>query len=256
MANFYYVSTSLKERKHDYKGALSNYKLYTDYVDSIFGQTQDAALLSIEKKYKLEQLQKENISLAFEKQKTQLYSTVAVLCLVLIGLYYYRRYTISKRHELQAEQNIYRLMEMAKTFNEKEHSLRSALLRQFDIVKKTAILSSYIPKEDEKSNRLLKKFNEIVYGKEGLNWNVLYATLNDLQDGFFERLREKFCDLSEVEFRICCLTYADFSREEISIIMEMSVSTVQSKRNVIRKKLGIPSTGNIKSFFEKEVPLS
>jgi hypothetical protein len=60
----------------------------------------------------------------------------------------------------------------------KNNLFRSVLLRQFDIVKKTATLSSYIRKEDEKSNKLLKKINEIVYGKEALNWEVLYETLN------------------------------------------------------------------------------
>ena len=254
MANFYFASTSIKERQQNYKGALEDYKAYTDYTDSIFEQAKDAALIGIEKKYKLEQLQKANISLASEKQKILFYSAIGAFFSLLVILFFYRKNALSKRRELEAEQKVYHFMNMAETFDEKEQSFRSVLLRQFDIVKKTATLSSYIRKEDEKSNKLLKKFNEIVYGKEGLNWEVLYETLNDLQNGFFERLRDKFSTLNEDEFRICCLTCADFSREEIGIIMDLSVSTVQSKRNTIRKKLSIPSAGSIKNFLIQEVP--
>ena len=191
-----------------------------------------------------------------EKQRILLYSAIGGLLSLFVIMLFYRRNTLIKKQELEAEQKVYRLMDMAKTFDEKEQSFRSILLRQFDIVKKTATLSSYIRKEDEKSNKLLKKFNEIVYGKEGLNWDVLYKTLNDLQSGFFERLRERFPDLAEDEFRICYLTCADFSREEIGIILEMSVSTVQSKRNAIRKKLDIPPTRKIKTFLAQDVSLS
>lgn len=49
MANFYFASTSIKERQQNYKGALEDYKAYTDYTDSIFEQAKDAALIGIEK---------------------------------------------------------------------------------------------------------------------------------------------------------------------------------------------------------------
>ena len=256
MADFYLASTSIKERELDYKGALQDHKVYTNYIDSIFGQAKDAALLDIEKKYKFEQLKNDNMTLTLEKQRILLYSTIGGLLSLFVIMLFYRRNALIKKQELEAEQKVYHLMDMAKTFNEKEQSFRSVLLHQFDIVRKTATLSNYIRKEDEKSNKLLKKFNEIVYGKEGLNWDVLYETLNDLQSGFFKHLRERFPDLAEDEFRICCLTCADFIREEIGIIMEMSVSSVQSKRNIIRKKLGIPSTGKIKTFLAQDVSLS
>ena len=256
IADIYETTTTIKEKEKDYNTALQNNKLYTLYLDSIFGQTQDAALLDIEKKYKFEQLKNENMGLVMEKQRILLYSAIGGFLSLFVIMLFYRRNTLIKKQELEAEQKVYHLMDMAKTFDEKEQSLRSILLRQFDIVKKTATLSSYIRKEDEKSNKLLKKFNEIVYGKEGLNWDVLYKTLNDLQNDFFKRLLERFPTLNDDEFRICCLTCADFSREEIGIILEMSVSTVQSKRNAIRKKLDIPPTGRIKTFLAQTMSLS
>ncbi|HCK24230.1 MAG TPA: hypothetical protein DHW31_05475, partial [Bacteroides graminisolvens] len=101
-----------------------------------------------------------------------------------------------------------------------------------------------------RSKQLLRKFNEIVYGQDTLNWERLYRVMNDLYDGFFDRLREKFPFLEEDEFRICCLTYTQFSGSEISIIMGLSINTIQMKRSVIRKKLQIPSNGNIPHFLD------
>lgn len=253
MANFYQASALIKEREQDYKAALENYKIYADYSDSIFRKTRDATLLDIAKKYKLEQLKSENIALALEKQKLLFYSAIGAFFSLFVILLFYRRNSLIKKRELEAEQKIFHLMNMAKTFDEKEISFRNVLLHQFDIIKKTVALKSFIGEKDEKSSKLLKKFNQIVYGEDKLNWGILYKAMNDLYDGFFDHLREKYSILDEDEFRICCLTYTDLSREEISIIMEASISTIQAKRNSIRKKLGIPSTGNIKSFLNEEI---
>jgi len=253
MADIYMVSASIKEKEQNYKAALQNYKIYSDYVDSIYGQTKDAALLNMEKKYKFEQLTNKNMTLALEKQKIKFYSSIGII-LSLIGLlFYYRKYSLSKKRELEAEQKIYHLMDMAKSFDEKEVSFRNVLLHQFDIIKKTATLKNYIHKEDESSGRLLKKFNEIIYGEEGLNWDILYKSINELHNGFFDRLREKCPNLNEDEFRICCLTYTNFSSDEISIIMGLSVNTIQMKRSTIRKRLNIPPMGNIQRFLNENL---
>jgi len=113
-------------------------------------------------------------------------------------------------------------------------------------------LENYIRQSDTNRSRLLlRKFNEIVYGQDTLNWERLYRVMNDLHNGFFDLLRERFPLLEEDEFRICCLTYTQFSSSEISIIMGQSINTIQMKRSAIRKKLQIPSKGNIPHFLDK-----
>jgi hypothetical protein len=252
VADVYNTLATIKEREGSYAESSKYYKKYADCQDSIFRETRDATLLDIAKKYKLEQLKSDNIALALEKQKLLFYSAIGAFFSLFVILLFYRRNSLIKKRELEAEQKIFHLMNMAKNYDEKEATVRNILLRQFDIVRKTATLKNYIHKGDENSNKLLKKFNEIVYGKEGLNWVILYDAMNELYNGLFDNLRNEYPNLGEDEFRICCLTYADFTREEISIIMELSISTVQSKRNFIRKKLGIPSTGDIKSFLDQK----
>jgi hypothetical protein len=252
MAGIYKTLSEIDESELNYKGALDNHKKYTDYVASIIDGNENSALIDIQKKYQFEQLKNENVSLALEKQKTLFYSSLGMIALLIGTFFYYRKYTQSKRHELEAEQKIDHLINMAKSFNAKETTFRNVLLHQFDILKKTASLENYSKQQDDsnRSKQLVRKFNEIVYGQDSLNWDRLYEVMNDLHNGFFERLRDKFSDLNEDEFRICCLTYAKFNSMEISIIMGLSVNTIQMKRSSIRKKLGIPPMGNIPNFID------
>ncbi len=256
VADIYNIIAAIKEREADYKTSSEYYKRYADCQDSIFKETRDATLLSIEKKYKFEQMRNDNMGLALEKQYILSFSAISIIFLILLGFFLHKRYTKSKKRELEAEQKIVQLMNMAKSVDEQGNSFRSLLLHQFDIIKKTATLERYIQKGDEKSGKLLKRFNTIVYGEDQLNWDVLYKAMNDLHNNFFEHIREKYFNLDRDEFRICCLTYTAFSSDEISIIMELSVNTIQMKRTSIRKKLGIPVMGNIQRFLDENIPRS
>ena len=251
-AGIYDSWSIIKENAGDYKSSLLYHKKYTDHLINMISETKAAALLDIQRKYRFEQLKNENITLTLQKQRILLYSSLGIIILLAGFLFYYRKYTLSKRNELEAEQKIYHFLNMAKSYSEKEATFRNALLEQFEILKKTASLENHIRQDDgNRSKQLLRKFNEIVYGQDTLNWERLYRVMNDLYDGFFDRLREKFPFLEEDEFRICCLTYTQFSGSEISIIMGLSINTIQMKRSVIRKKLQIPSKGNIPHFLDE-----
>ena len=70
---------------------------------------------------------------------------------------------------------------------------------------------------------------------------------------FFIRLKEVYPQLKEVEYRIRCLTYSGFSTEEISIVLNLSINTINTKRSVIRKKLGIAAFTNLRDFLNEKL---
>lgn len=254
VADIYNTLATIKEREADYKMSAQYYKEYANYQDSIFKETRRITLLDIEKKYKFEQLKNDNMALALEKQHVLSFSAICIIFLLLLGFFLYKRYIKSQKREQEAEQKIVQLMNMAKSVDEKDNSFRNMLLHQFDIIKKTATLERYIQKGDEKSGKLLRRVNKIIYGEDQLNWDMLYKVMNDLHNNLFEHIQEKYPNLDKNEFRICCLTYTDFSSEEISIVMGLSVNTIQMKRTSIRKKLGIPPMGNIQRFLDEIIP--
>lgn len=246
--------SEIHREKGDYKQAMEYNILYNDNRDDIFAADERQIILDIQKKYNYELLKNENNLLKVKEQNMFILSiALGLIILVIILIFYYVKQQ-KEKDILEAREKINELDNMAKSYDEEKNSFRNKLLHHFDILKKSALLEGYMRDEEKEQNqKLLKKFNEIVYNQTSLDWNILYQTMNDLHDGFFDSLRETFPQLDESEFRICCLIYADFSNIEIGIIMRQSSNTITAKRTVIRKKIGMKGHGNFIEFFDENV---
>ena len=250
VADIYETWSAISEKSERFQDALEKYKIYSDYLALIFDENRDQDVMEVEKKYNFQLIVTRNKQLVIERQKMILFSILLLLSFIAVFILFYNRHKQNKRQLEETERKVRKLNELAQNFNEKENSFRSILMRHFDILKKAALLEGYL-KEDEKRKGkvLLQKFNEVVYGEKSFNWDLLYETLNSLSNNFFNKLRNKFPQLDESEFRICCLLAVDFSNTEIAIILDYSINTVQAKRSMIRKKLGIKPFGNIRDFL-------
>ncbi len=253
-ANIYKTWSAIEESEMNLEGALEMYKLYNKHLASILNDNKNSAVLEIEGKYNFQRLENHNKQLLIDKQRILMYSLGLLIVLMLTVLLGLRRLHIHERKLEEAEKKIYHMKELARNYNDNEDSFRSILLRHFDILKKTALLEGYLNEEEKgKGKKLLRKFNEVVYGSKDLEWGVLYQTLDNLHNGFFERLKREFPNLDESEFRICCLTYDEFDNTEIAIVLNYSLNTIQAKKSTIRKKLGIRSYGDIRDFLLRRV---
>lgn len=256
LANIYKTLSLIAEKQSNLDMSLSYYKKHTGYLEQIVDENKNVEILELQKKYKYELLQNENNRLKIKEQKTFLVFILIVASIGIITVFFYKRYVDNKRNVLErdnkilaAEKKIYQLIEMSNTCNEREASIKSVLLHHFNILKKAALLKS-LKNLDEQNSRLIKKVNEIVYGQESLNWGTLYQHMNKIYGGLFERLKIKYPQLDETQFRVCFLTYAGFTCSEIGVILDLSPNTVQMKRSSIRKKMGIEAQGNIQVHID------
>ena len=183
--------------------------------------------------------------------------SILLLIISLLALFFYKKSADSKKlalerenHIIETEKIIHQLIEMSSSYNSKENPVKNLLLYHFNILKRAALLKQYVKKDDKHSYFLYTQFNEVVYGQKSLNWDMLYQDMNEIHNGLVSRLKERYPELTETEFRICCLTYSDFSCSEIGIIMDLSQNTVQMKRSTIRKKLGIESKVNMQTCLK------
>lgn len=251
-ANIYKRWSVFEECNANFKEALEKYKLYTKHLAAIIKENKNSAVMEIEKKYNFQQVENKNKQLLIERQRTFLFSLSLLMGLLILIILYINRMVKHKRTLDDAEQKIYQMQEIAKTFNKKENSYRNVLIRHFNILKKAAVLEGYLNKEEKKTGKnLLRKFNDVVYGQKELDWNILYDTLNDAGNGFLNKLKSKFPQLEESEFRICTLIYVECNNTEIGIILNYSVNTVHAKKSIIRKKLGVKTFGDIREFLIK-----
>jgi DNA-binding CsgD family transcriptional regulator len=261
LANVYKTLSQITEKQGNYDESLNYYKKYTNLLEQIVDENKNTEILELQKKYNNEKLQNENNLLKIKEQKTVLIFAVVLILLGIVVIFFYKKYLESKKSMLEkenkildAERKIYQLIEMSNTYDDRENSLKSVLFHHFEILKKAALLKQSLKNEDQRDYRQLvvKKVNEIIYGQESLNWDILYQDINKIYHGCFERLRLKDV-LDETEFRVCYLTYANLTCSEIGIILDISPNTVQMKRNSIRKKLGIESQGSIKIYIDNEI---
>lgn len=122
------------------------------------------------------------------------------------------------------------------------------------ILSETALIESFIPEEDRKLGlKILRRIYDVVYGKKSYPWDKAYKAISILHDNLPDKLLKLYPELDESEIRISCLTYMEVNNTEIATIMRFKINTVQSKKSVIRKKLGIDGYGNIRDFIVEDL---
>ncbi len=236
----YKTWSAIEENDSNYKNALDKYRLYNKHLAQIISDNRNSAVLEIEAKYNFQLFENKNKQLLIERQRFLLLSLGILLILVVLILLFLSRAIRRERKLKETEQKIRQLTKLARSFDDKEESFRNVLIRHFDIIKKAALIEGYLKKDERKMGEpFLRKFNQVVYGNKNLDWDVLYQTLNNLSNGFFEQFKNTFSQLDDSEFRICCLLYVDFNNKEIAILLNYSINTIQAKKSVIRKKLGL-----------------
>ncbi len=261
--SIYKTLSEMEENKGNLHLSLDYQKKRAEAVASIVNKNKNTEILECQKKYERERLYNEKNKLEIKIQQILLFSSVALLVICLIALSFYRksvqksRQMMKKEHELlekenellEAKSKVYQLLEMAKSYDEKDNNMRNIVFHDFGILRKAATLESYVREDNLQDSRLLRIFNKIVYGEEKLNWETLYNTVNKRYNDLFEHIRKAYPSLNESEFQICCLTCMDFSCSEIGIFVGLSTNTVHAKRSLIRRKLGIKPQADIQEFL-------
>ena len=260
LASIYKTLSLIEEVKKEYKQSLGFYKAHADQLLLIVTENKKEEILELQNKYQQEHLENENNRLLLKLQRIGLVFLLILLIISLLTFYFYRKLAKSREINLEkenqildAERKIYQLTEMARTYDEKSKDFRNILSHHFNILRETALLGKYIIKDSEKDMRLIKRFNEIVYEQESLNWNMFYTTMNELYNGLFDRLKSKYPQLNEQEFRLSCLTYAKFSSSDIGLLLGLSDDMVNKKRHIVRKLLGVEKRNNFSEFLDSQL---
>lgn len=245
--NMYQILSESEENQGNYLKALEYHKLYSDNLSQQMIANQDNKLLNLQKKYDYEKVRMHNVQLKLNKVYMLIALVVSLLAVIVVVIISFRLYYSRLKKKSELEDKICQL-------NEKEKAFRTYLLHHFNVMKKVSSLELYLKNEKTHKNEFwIKKFNDIVYGQDVLDWDALYDVMNQLHAGFFVKLKEHYPELKEIEFRIICLTYSGFSTEEISLILGLSINTINTKRSAIRKKLGIEAYANLNDFLDQKL---
>ena len=246
-ASLYNFLANQEKGNKNYNLAFEYQKNYNDVLFDIMKERNNESVYKIQQKYDFE-LQR-NI---FNEQlrNSEKYIFLLIFAVFSVGLTF-MLYTIRQRNkQIEAQEKIETLRSMASSmrkthdnyqFKMKEQ-IRQLMLWKFDTVKKVTMLNHTVKNENHQ-NKLLSKFNEIVYGKNtDEEWESLLEVFEEVNPGVSSDIRQRCPQLTETEYRVFILSYAKLNPKEIAVILDLGYNTVLTKRSSIRKKIGNENT--------------
>lgn len=241
----------------NYDNAFAHQEERMEVLAKILEERMDQSVYEAEQKYNYERMQAEH----YRAQSVRQRWVIVLLGVVLIGgtgfIWYWIR---QKNRERAIQEKMGTLADMNRDLEyavqQKQTDLRRELLWRFGVAKKVVSLNEEMNnKENHRSERnsLIGRFNYIVYGETTIDeqWDTLLQTFKNARPGYADKIRKNYTDLTETEFRICILTYAEFSVKEIAVVLQQSPNTVQARRTTLRKKLGLTGGADIAEHIDK-----
>jgi tetratricopeptide (TPR) repeat protein/DNA-binding CsgD family transcriptional regulator len=251
LVHIHKLLSRLEAKNGNHSQALHHHHQHLLHYDQVQDQQEKANWLEVQKSYDLERTRNASNRLLIRRQTEIILFCCLFIALAVIFFLFYLIRQRDKEARYQARESIYQMKEIKSRADSEIHAV---LTEQFNLVKKIALLEGYLREDErEKGKEILRKVNNIIYEKDCFEWNTFYGLINPLHKGYFDRLKEVAPLLSEMEYRICCLTKAGLNNTEIAIILKSNVNVVQIQKTGIRRKLRIPRHGDIIKFMDRLV---
>lgn len=154
-----------------------------------------------------------------------------------------KKENILKKMEDKIE-DVNKMIEACETSNEE-------ILRIYRIIVRLSVSP-----QKNRHQKFLLDFNHFIYNNNDefqFDWDTFEALLNNICNGYVDKVRSSFSNISEKEVQVITMQKAGFDIPDIAIILEYSINTVYKRNSDIRKKLGVPELGNIIHFIDNEL---
>ena len=238
---------------------LGNYEKALEYLQQEFELDKQLRGLEVQEKYEVLQLEYENeknqnqiLKLQNEQAETKFRYTIAVVLvfyfLLVAGLIYIlMRFKVRnarlKEVELrnQLEQKNKELTSYALNFVQKNDLIANIRSQVNDLKSKA----------DKDSIKDLNQINRIIDDsfRADKEWSNFKLRFEEVHTDFFQRLSDKYPDLSNAEVRLCALIKLNMNMKEASQVLGISPDSVKTARYRIRKKMDLPTDVNLTSVI-------
>jgi len=198
-------------------------------------------------------LEKQNLNLLLSKQRNHflliLIALGSLISAIIIGIYIRRRKKIidEKEEELEALKRL--ITDSQKTNNKDDKFFKKILLQQLGIIKLVA--TNPTSQNQEFLQQMQKIANKDIPVEDLLNWDDLYAVIDNIYGDYYSKIYKKYTDLlSSKEYQLCCLLKAEFSTKEISVVTQQSIRTIYQRKSTIRRKLMMTEKEDIVEYLD------
>jgi tetratricopeptide (TPR) repeat protein/DNA-binding CsgD family transcriptional regulator len=247
-------------KQENFKAAYEYHKAHKALSDSLLNKEKLEMIKSLEYSYETEKRQRKITELTSKQSIMRLrflaFISIFVLITVALIIFIYKQNTIRKKEKLhesmQRKLNETKLNSTQSELNLKKKLLLNYALRVTEKNKLLADISEGLKqisgKEKPYTQRLISsiKINLLLPGeREELNELIAQAG-----EDFFKKINHLSQNLTNTEQRVCVFLAFGFSSKDIAGLMNISSKTIDNYRSSIRKKLEIPDSVQLQSYFK------
>ncbi|MDO4159855.1 MAG: hypothetical protein Q4D41_05330 [Prevotellaceae bacterium] len=263
-ASYYYDKSSLEAKRGNYRKALEYKEKYVAYIDSSYLDDKKQDLIKVEKLYNYSLMLAERNKYEQESHHKTILIIMIVIAIAVISAItagYYRSFRKRIREAMAVKENMlmqslrqvkdknYELMQIKQDAQEKEMELMNSLsskdIEVNELRQSQKELKERIFRMDEVIRKIesLKEMNErkkIVSAKSIAlsaqeQQNLLDST-NLCYDGFVERLKNDYSELSVDDLCLCCLLKMGISSQDQCILLQINDATLRKRKYRLKNK--------------------
>ncbi len=166
-----------------------------------------------------------------------------------------KSYEAELSRQLEQERIRYENEKLSSELCQRNAKLTTLALNDITVNNMLKEIESEILKVSEKSKEIkadLQPLRRIVerYFRENGSWSAFETYFNCVYDGFFERLRARYPQLTQNELKICSYIRLGMSTKEIASLMNIEVSSAESARYRLRKNIGLSTNESLSALIQ------
>ena len=233
-------------RVGDYESAYQFEKQHEQVALDLLSDQTQSSVLEIQKKYDFEaQANQHNRQMLSRQRLIILLTVVLIAALIAVTILILNAL---KKKRIEAEINA-NLLELKKR-NAQQQQERSEMKEQLEVLQKqtdSKLKDEYLQKchiircfevlSHDRSNTMAFKDLEKSLFEGDDHWTSFESAFEGVHPGFIASVREKYPDLSDLEFRYCLLSHFKLSRQEYADVLGCSVYNVDKIRSSLNNKM-------------------
>ena len=177
--------------------------------------------------------------------------------LVCLASYYTHRTEVLKRkyaikqHEMMEQQRIkFENAKLSMELKERNARLTSIAINDITVNNMLKDIENALNKASSQSAEIKTAMLPVgrlidTYYRTNGSWEAFEAYFNGIYDGFFDRLKAAYPQLSQNEIKICSYIRLGMTTKEIASLMNIEVISAESARHRLRKNMGLARTESL-----------
>ncbi|WP_264510590.1 tetratricopeptide repeat protein [Flavobacterium sp. N1719] len=231
--------------------------------DTFFTEERERMARSLALQFELGEKDRQLNLVTREKEWTRQTNTIlwALLGVIVVAFsliyFYLKRYQKRDRELLRAKEAYMQLLEEQKQLKEQqytrdlEHREQQLSSMTLQMLEKNELLENIQSLVKEKQNGFEGQLLRLVQqqGIQDRVWKDYDVVLENANRHFYERLKQRFPEISANDLKLCALIKMNLSIKEMAAILNISPDSVKTARHRLRKKLQMQTEDNLTEFL-------